>query len=145
MTLSPAAATPRTSSFQNPRVWATILTAAGSALSLGAIWGIIALDPDFLTRAVRSANTAQVGSWFLLAFSAGVGVYAGVRYVTETFVAAITNRHTITAPVLASAGYVVFAVGLITGQLFAAGCVALLLAMVGRYFIHPAHPPVSED
>jgi hypothetical protein len=145
MTVSPAAATPRTSSFQNPHVWAKILTVAGSVLTLAVIWSIIALDPDFLTRALRSASTAQVGTWFLLAFGAGFGVYAGVRYVTETFVAAITNRHTITAPVLGSAGYVVFAGGLITGQLFAAGCVALLLSMVGRYFIHPAHPAVSED
>jgi hypothetical protein len=143
--LSPAAAIPRTSRFQNPRVWATILTVIGSALSLVVIWSIIALDPGFLTPAVRSATTEQVGTWFLLTFGAGFGVYAGVRYVTETFIAAITSRHSIPAAILGSAAYTLFAAGLIAGQLLVGGCVAMLVAMVGRYFIHPEHGPVSEE
>ncbi|HEX9088873.1 MAG TPA: hypothetical protein VF867_15250 [Arthrobacter sp.] len=139
MTLTPAAEIPRTSSFQNPRVWARILTVLGSVLTLAIIWGIIALDPGFLTAAVRSAGSAQVGTWFALALAAFAGVFFAVRYITETFIGTITNRHTIAAPVLGSAAYVVFSAGLITGHLFEYGCVALLLAMVGRYFIHPEH------
>lgn len=139
MTMTPAAGPAPAPTFQNPRVWAGILTVLGSALTLGIIWGLIALDPGFLTAEVRSASSAQVGTWFALALAAFVGVFAAVRYITETFIGTITNRHTIAAPVLGSAAYVAFAAGLISGHLLEYGCVALLLAMVGRYFIHPGH------
>jgi len=139
MTLTPAAGTATASTFQNPRVWARILTVLGSVLTLAIIWSIIALDPGFLTVAVSSAGVTQVGTWFALTMAAFAGVFFAVRYITETFIGTITNRHTIAAPVLGSAAYMSFAIGLITGHLLEYGCVALLLAMVARYFIHPEH------
>lgn len=130
--------------FQSPRAWAAILTALGTALALGGIWTIIALDPGFLTDAVRGADVSQVGTWFAIAFAAAFGVFAAVRFLADTFVVAITAGRGVAGPALASAAVVSFAAGMFTGHLLEYGCVALLIAMVARFFIHPGHPVSAE-
>ena len=143
MTATPATARPDTA-FQNPRVWAMILTLFGTILVLGDIWTIIALDPGFLTSLVRRASESQVGTWFGIILASAFGVFAAVRYLVSTFVAAITARQNIAGPALASVAVVALAAGLITGHLFGYGCVALLIAMVARFFVDPARPVSSE-
>lgn len=130
--------------FQSPRAWAWILTILGSALALGDIWTIIALDPGFLTDAVHGASTSQVGTWFAIVLASAFGVFAAVRFLATTFVVAISGRHGVTGPALASTAVVCFATGVFTGHLLEYGCVALLAAMVARFFIHPVRP-VSAD
>ncbi len=128
------------SSFRSPRSWMWILTVLGTALALGDIWTIIALDPGFLTDAVRGADVTQVGTWFAIVLASAFGVFAAVRFLAATFVAALAARHGVAGPALASCAVVCFASGIFTGHLLEYGCVALLIAMVARFFIHPAHP-----
>lgn len=143
MTATPATTRPA-SSFQGPRTWAWILTLFGTALALADIWTIIALDPGFLTIAVRGATDTQVGTWFAIVIAAVVGVFATVRFLATTFIVAITARESIAGPALASASVVCFAAGIFSGHLLECGCVALLIAMVARFFIHAFHA-VSAD
>lgn len=142
MTANPA--TGPAASFQSPRAWMWILTVLGTALALGDIWTIIALDPGFLTFSVRGADVSQVGTWFVIVLASIFGVFAAVRSLVTTFVVAITARHGVVGPALASAAVVCFAAGMFTGHLLEYGCVALLMAMVARFFIHPGHS-VSAD
>lgn len=139
MTATPADR-PAASSFQSPRAWMWILTVLGTTLALGDIWTIIALDPGFLTDAVHGASVSQVGTWFAIVLASAFGVFAAVRFLSATFVVAITARHGVAGPALASAAVVSFAAGIFTGHLLEYGCVALLIAMVARFFIHPSHP-----
>ncbi|QOD05681.1 hypothetical protein [Pseudarthrobacter sp. BIM B-2242] len=143
MTATPATARSETA-FQNPRVWAMILTLFGTVLVLGDIWTIIALDPGFLTTLVTRATESQVGTWFGIVLATAFGVFAAVRYLASTFIAAITARQNIAGPALASLAVVSLAAGMITGHLLGYGCVALLIAMVARFFIDPTRP-VSSD
>jgi hypothetical protein len=131
-------------SFQSPQAWMWILTVLGTALALGDIWTIIALDPGFLTYEVRGASVSQVGTWFAIVLASAFGLFAAVRFLAATFVVAITARHGIAGPALASAAVVCFAAGMFTGHLLEYGCVALLIAMVARFFIHSGHL-VSAD
>lgn len=141
---TPAAAARPATSFQNPRIWAMMLTLLWTALILVDVWAIISLDPGFLTGLVHRATESQVGTWFGIVLAAAFGIFAAVRYLVGTFVAAITARQNIAGPALASIAVVTLAAGTITGQLLGYGCVALLIAMVARFFIDPTRP-VSAD
>jgi hypothetical protein len=143
MSATPAAARPATS-FQNPRVWAMILTLFWTVLVLADIWAIIALDPGFLTPLVHRATESQMGAWFGITLAAAFGIFAAARYLSSTFVAAITARQNIAGPALASLALVALGAGIITGHLLEYGCVGLLTAMVSRFFIDPTRP-VSAD
>lgn len=143
MSATPAAARPATS-FQNPRVWSLMLTMLWTVLVLADVWAIIALDPGFLTSLVHRATESQVGTWFGIVLASAFGIFAAVRYLCSTFVAAITARQNIAGPALASIALVLLGAGMITGHLLEYGCVGLLVAMVARFFIDPTRP-VSAD